>query len=490
MTPAGASPRPRRAAAVEAWDLEADVVVVGYGIAGACAAIEAARAGADVLILERTGGWGGAAALAGGFIYLGGGTALQQDLGFEDSAENMKTFLMAAMGPGADEAKIDAYCRGSVAHFDWLEDAGVVFKRSFYPEPGWESPSDDGLMYSGGENAAPFNALATPAPRGHLPQMSGKKAGEQSAGLMLMTPLSETIAALDVPTAYNVHTQRLIVDEAHRVVGVEAKRFGELLTVRARRGVVLAAGSFTYNETMMRAHLPRLVGRPGSAVEQHDGQAIRMGQAFGADLAHMDAAEVAIHCDPQLMVRGLIVNARGQRFIAEDTYPGHIGQAMMFHQDNQAFLVIDEAAYEEGVAAPSATPYLRWRPTWVCESAHELESEMGLPHGALQATIDVYNRHAAAGADPLLGKKAEWLRPLSGPIAAIDLRGRTSGFALGGLRTDIDSRVIHVDGEPIAGLFAAGRCTAGISAWGYASGASLGDGSFFGRRAGISAAQG
>lgn len=486
----GPSTRPRRAATVESWDLEADVVVVGYGIAGACAAIEAARGGADVLILERTGGWGGAAALAGGFIYLGGGTALQRDLGFEDSAENMKTFLMAAMGPGADEPKIDAYCHGSVEHFDWLVDAGVVFKRSFYGEPGWESPNDDGLMYSGGENAAPFNAIATPAPRGHLPQMSDKKAGEQSAGLMLMTPLSKTIAALDIASEYNVHTQRLIVDEADRVVGVQAKRFGKSLTVRARRGVVLAAGSFTYNDKMMRAYVPRLAGRPGSAVEQHDGQAILMGQALGADLANMDAAEVAIHCDPQLMARGMIVNARGQRFITEDTYPGHIGQAMMFYQDNQAFLVIDEAAYEEGIAAPSATTRLRWQPTWVSDSIAELESEMDLPAGALQATIDVYNKHAANGIDPILGKKAEWLRPLTGPIAAIDLRGRTGGFALGGLRTDTDSRVLHVDGDPIEGLFAAGRCTAGISAWGYASGASLGDGSFFGRRAGISAAQG
>lgn len=80
------------------------------------------------------------------------------------------------------------------------------------------------------------------------------------------------------------------------------------------------------------------------------------------------------------------------------------------------------------------------------------------------------------------------LRPLRGPLGAVDLRGMTSGFALGGLTTGTDAEVLHVDGEPIPGLYAAGRATAGVAAWGDASGASLGDGSFFGRGAGRSAA--
>src|ERR1700756_1020358 len=107
------SVRPRRAADIAAWDLEADVVIAGYGIAGVSAAIEAARAGADVLVLERTSGWGGAAALAGGFVYLGGGTPIQKACGFEDSVDNMRTFLCAAMGPGADVDRIADHCAGS-----------------------------------------------------------------------------------------------------------------------------------------------------------------------------------------------------------------------------------------------------------------------------------------------------------------------------------------------------------------------------------------
>ncbi|GAB2657536.1 FAD-dependent oxidoreductase [Prescottella soli] len=484
--------RPIPADQVTDWAYEADVVVAGFGVAGAAAAVGAAQAGADVLVLERTGGWGGAAAMAGGFIYMGGGTPLQKACGFEDTVDNMKAFMKAALGPGTDEAKIDAYCEGSVDHYHWLVDeCGVPFKMSFWGEPGWEPPFDDGLQYTGGENSAPFNATIPPAPRGHVPQMSDKQSGgEKGGGFMLMKPLTDKAAELGVRAEYDMRVQALIVDADGRVVGIQAKQYGKDVAVRARQGVVLATGSFAYNDTMLESFAPKMVGRPAASIEEHDGRAIRMAQALGADLAHMDAAEVAFFCDPQLFIRGILVNGRGQRYINEDTYPGRVGQATLYENENQAYLIIDEAAYEEGLTRPTATEQLRHQPKWVAETVEELEAEMGLPAGALQATVDVYNRHAANGEDPLFGKKPEWVKPIGSPLAAIDLRGMTGGFTLGGLRTNVDSEVLHVSGEPIPGLFAAGRCTSGVCAGGYASGASLGDGSFFGRRAGISAAKG
>jgi 3-oxo-5alpha-steroid 4-dehydrogenase len=204
----------------------------------------------------------------------------------------------------------------------------------------------------------------------------------------------------------------------------------------------------------------------------------------------MDAIEVAIFADPQVMVRGILVNGRGQRYIPEDSYPSHIGQATLIRQSNEAFLIIDESALEEAQNTVSSAAAMRSQPpTWVADSVEELESDIGFPAGVLQATVDVYNRHAKDGIDPLLGKKPEWVKPIGTPLAAYDLRNRTGGFTLGGLKTDLDSRVLHVSGDPIPGLFAAGRCTSGICAGGYASGASLGDGSFFGRRAGRAAAK-
>ncbi|MEU6564027.1 FAD-dependent oxidoreductase [Nocardia nova] len=479
--------RPQSAAEISDWDFEADVVIAGYGIAGVAAAIEAAEAGADVLVLERTGGWGGAASLSGGFIYLGGGTPLQKALGFEDTPENMEKFMLAALGPGVDEAKIHDYCQGSVEHFNWLVAQGVPFKEEFWGEPGWEPPHDEGLMYSGGENSAPFSGIATPAPRGHLPQMQNKRIGEQGGGYMLMKPLTDAAEKLGVRAEYDIRIQRLIVD-GDRVVGVVAKRYGKLLNIRARRGVVLATGSFAYETKMIEGYAPRLIGRPAAAIEEHDGIGIRVAQALGAELAHMDATEVAFFGDPQTMVRGIMVNGRGQRYIAEDTYPGRIGQATLIQQDNQAFLIIDEEGLEEAQKTETSSPYFRQPPTWAAETVEELESDMGLPAGSLQATVEVYNRHAASGSDPLLGKKEQWVRPIGTPVAGFDMRGFTAGFTLGGLRTDLDSRVVHVTGEPIPGLYAAGRCTSGVCAGGYASGTSLGDGSFYGRRAGRAAA--
>ena len=480
---------PVDAADIAAWDLEADVVVAGYGIAGVSAAIEAARGGADVLVLERTSGWGGAAALAGGFIYLGGGTPLQKALGFEDTPENMARFLEAAVGPGADAAKIDDYCNGSVEHYEWLVSCGVPFREAFWGEPGWEPPHDEGLMYSGGENAAPFNKIATPAPRGHVPQMENKRTGEKGGGFMLMKPLIDTAESLGVRAEYDIRIERLVVDAKRQVVGVVAKRYGKEIAIKANRGVVLATGSFAYNADMIETYAPRLIGRPGAAIEEHDGRAIRLAQALGADLAHMDATEVAFFGDPQLLARGILVNGRGQRYVPEDTYPGRIGQATLIQQDNKAFLVIDEESYEAALETETSTPFFRVTPKWVAETVEELEAEMGLPESALQSTIATYNLHAAQGVDPILGKKPEWVKPIGTPIAAFDHRGHTAGFTLGGLRTDLDARVLHVSGQPIEGLFAAGRCTSGLCAGGYVSGASLGDGSFYGRRAGIAAAK-
>src|SRR5580698_3137715 len=131
-------------------DYEADVVVVGFGIAGGCAAVEAAAAGASVLVLERAAVAGGTSAMAGGHFYLGGGTAVQRATGHEDSAEEMYKYLVAtSKEPELD--KIRAYCEGSVEHFGWLESLGLEFERSYYPEKAVIQPGTQGLMFTGNE---------------------------------------------------------------------------------------------------------------------------------------------------------------------------------------------------------------------------------------------------------------------------------------------------------------------------------------------------
>src|SRR5699024_2080775 len=123
------------------------------------------------------------------------------------------------------------------------------------------------------------------------------------------------------------------------------------------------------------------------------------------------------------------------------------------------------------------------------------ESELGLPADTLSRNVHFFNEHAARGEDPLYHKAAKWMKTLNEPpFAALELNFRDSFFSfftLGGLSTRPGGEVLGRDGEPVPGLYAAGRATSGLPRWGhaYSSGLSLADCTFFGRQAGRSAAR-
>jgi 3-oxo-5alpha-steroid 4-dehydrogenase len=470
----------RDASAVAVWDLEADVVVVGFGCAGACAAIEAAEAGADVLVLERASGGGGTSALAGGLIYMGGGTPVQRACGVDDTPEEMFKFLMAALGPATDEAKVRIFCDESVAHFHWLEAHGVPFKRSFYPEPGTEAPTDDCLVYSGGEDGYPFDRIAKPAPRAHKPQHPA------AAGGLLMQKLVAATERSGARIECDARCETLVVDRNGCVAGAVIWQEQRERLVHARRGVVLTAGGFTLNPEMVARYAPRIAACSFKlGVEGDDGRAIRMAMGAGANVIRMDAAEVAIPLTPpRRLMRGILVNRVGQRFINEDTYYGRVGQEALFRHDGHMYLIVDTATYERNAAGFEAT--------YVEETIDDLERSIGLPPAALCGTVEYYNRFAACGEDPLFHKTPALLQPLvHPPYAAIDCRTDKvvwATFTLGGLHTLPSGEVLNPDGQVVPGLYAAGRTTSGLAAYGYCSGISLADGTFFGRQAGRSAA--
>ena len=137
--------RPCALAHVPRFDMETDVIVVGFGAAGACAAIEAACAGAQVVLFEATAGSGGTSALSGGEIYLGGsgGTPIQRAAGFTDETEDLFRYLLMSGGPNADETKARVYAEASLAHFHWLCAQGVQYKTSYIPEKIVEPATDD-----------------------------------------------------------------------------------------------------------------------------------------------------------------------------------------------------------------------------------------------------------------------------------------------------------------------------------------------------------
>ncbi len=467
------------------FDETVDVVMVGLGVAGSSAVVGARQAGAEVLAVERSGTPGGTSAQSGGLIYLGGGTALQRACGFEDSPENMEAFLRAALGPGVDEERVHEYCRGSTEQFDWLVSIGVPFKAAFCEEPNRESADDAGLLFSGGEDSYPFDELAVPVPRGHKPQCI------DSAGGFLMERLAAAVAQSGARTVTDATAEALVVD-AGEVVGLLVRTDEGRRAVRARGGVILSAGGFISNESMVAefcpdAHVPDPAWRIGTPND--DGRAIRMGVGVGAAALRLDSFECALPLGPpHRMARGILVNARGERFINEDTYTGRIGAHALREQHGAVAMITDDTIHERNP--------IGLRIGFAASTPEELAADLGLPPDALATTVREYNQAAARGEDPAFHKRAPFLQPIGVPpasgIGAIDLRvdhgAIYATFTLGGLATDADGAALDADSRPIPGLYAAGRTAASLAAQHYASGISLGDGSFFGRRAGRHAA--
>lgn len=470
-----------------AWTDDCDVLVVGFGMAGACAALEAARTGARVVLLERATTYGGTSAMSGGHFYLGGGTAVQKATGHHDTPDAMFDYLMAVCAE-PDEAKVRAFCDDSVAHFDWLEALGFEFERSYYPEKAVIQPGTEGLMFTGNEKVWPFREQAAPAPRGHKVPRPGETGGTQ----LVLDLLAERLAEAGVEVRYETGATDLVVDGAgpdgSAVVGAAWRRFDERGATRAG-AVVLATGGFVMNADMVERHTPALREKPftlGSTYD--DGVGIRLGRSVGAALDNMDRAFVtAPFYPPSSLVKGIVVNKEGRRFVAEDSYHSRTSAFVLDQPDHAAYLVVDSRHIDH-----PAFPLCPFIDGW--ETVGEMEAGLGLPAGSLERTLADYNAAATRGEDPEFHKHPDWLAPQDhGPWGAYDLtlgKAMYAGFTMGGMRTSVDGEVRREDGSVISGLFAAGACAVNIAEDGrnYASGLQLAEGSYFGRRAGRRAA--
>ncbi len=473
---------------VEAWSDEVDVVVVGFGIAGACAALEAARAGASVILLERAAEYGGTSAMAGGHFYLGGGTAVQKATGIEDSAEEMFKYLMAvSLDP--DEDKVRAFCDDSVEHFDWIESLGMEFERSLYEKKAVIQPGTQGLMFTGNEKVHPFRDLAKPAPRGH----KVPKPGDTGGAKIVLDALAERLAETDADVRYETGATNLVVEVGPEgggaVVGLAWRKYDERGVIRAR-SVVIAAGGYVGNDKMIAEYTPQLGSKLFPLASTYDdGLGIRLGASAGAELRCMEQAFItAPFYPPAQLVTGIVVNKEGKRFVAEDSYHSRTSGFVMDQTDQAAYLIVDSAHIEH-----PDFPLCPFIDGW--ETVSEMESALGIPSGALADTLSSYNQNAERKEDPDFHKHPDWLEPQdTGPWGAYDLtlgKAMYAGFTMGGMRVALDGQVQREDGSVIEGLYAAGACAVNIAqdGKGYASGTQLAEGSYFGRRAGRHAAR-
>ena len=482
--------QPCRLSHVPGWDLETDVVVVGFGAAGACAGLEAVRAGANVTLFEVTAGSGGTSAMSGGEMYIGGsgGTPIQRSAGFEDQTEDLYQYLLMAGGPNADAAKVRLYADNSLRHFEWLQAQGVKYKNSFIPQRIVEPSTDDCLIWSGSEEAWPFVEQAKPCPSGHTPQWLG-----MGGGRYLMDVLAQRVNEAGVDVRYNARVLALIADESNRVHGVVVRLDGKDCFVRARKGVILCAGGFVMNRDMVRRHAPHLLRSQHPIGTVDDGSGVLLGQSVGGAAINMNEGFVTLPWyPPESLIKGIFVNERGQRFINEDCYHGRVSQHILQQAGNRIFLLQDHDTYAE----PEFGKFSNISIAAAGETWAEVEKDLELPQGSLVSTVELYNRFAAEGSDPLFRKGRKWLKPLTTPpFVALDCRIDLcfySHFTLGGLDTLPTGEVLNAERQPVPGLYAAGRTACGLPRWGagYSSGMSLADATYFGRQAGLRAASG
>jgi 3-oxo-5alpha-steroid 4-dehydrogenase len=358
----------------------------------------------------------------------------------------------------------------------------VQYAQKFSDEKEISIP-DGSLYFSGSERVWPYRETIRPAPRGHVPPSPHLIGGRD-----LMAALTASALKLGATLKVRVSAERLIVETDGSVSGAIVEENGQRLNIRARKGVVLAAGGFIHNRAMLELFAPELAacsapwGRAGDL-----GIGIRMGMAAGGAVLRMNQGFVIIPIyPPETIVRGIMVNERGQRFVPEDGYYGLLGHEIAFHQNGRAWLIADHDIafgwddFRLPVAATAPT-------------IAELEGKLRMPAGALVQSVDYYNAHASRGDDPLLHKAEKYNVPLrAAPFTAYDLTLQNV-FApvhtFGGLHTNIDAQVIDAFGDVIPGLYAAGRTSAGIPVGPYiGSGVSVGDASYFGRRGGRHAA--
>ncbi|WP_281285862.1 FAD-dependent oxidoreductase [Nocardioides humi] len=324
-------------------------------------------------------------------------------------------------------------------------------------------------------------------PAGHKVPVPGDTEGTRIVVDLLRTAVEEA----GVEVRYETGATNLVVDgppESGRVVGVAWKSFERTGVIRAD-GVVVAAGGFVMNADMVARYTPALGSKLftlGSTYD--DGLGIRLGESVGAALENMEEPFItAPFYPPSSRCKGIIVNRDGRRFVAEDSYHARTSYHVMQQPDAVAYLIVDSEHLGE-----DHMPLVPLKDGF--ETLEEMEAGLGMPDGALVATVERYNEHAADGEDPDFHKHPDWIAPqTAGPWAVLDLSlgvALYAGFTIGGMATTVDGEVRRTDGSVVPGLYAAGACASNIAqdGNGYCSGTQLGEGSFFGRRAGRHAA--
>lgn len=465
-----------------AWNGEYDVIVIGFGGAGAVAAKTAAEEGASVLLVEKAakGDEGGNTRFCSQMFAYG-----------NEDEEATKAYYRALGGdmPVAEDV-LDAYA-GGIAHlFDTYSESYGLDKAEFvnFPYPA-EYPEFEG---------SDKITMAT--------------LHEGSADAYMWQVQYDAVAALSdkIDVWYESPAVQLVQDpQSKTIVGVEIDRKGETLTVKAKRGVVLTCGGFENNPAMVKDYLGMGKYAPLGTLN-NTGDGIKMATAAGADLWHMHSVETmhilgGLSYITEEGMRGQMINYQagfmggstilvgtdGYRYLREDELPrhGHMyhnGVWMTIRHPERSFLVYDQAKATE-IAEAGQVPEAFLEQAVSATSITELAQAISTKEGVLEQTIADYNSFAEAGYDPAFQRSAESMQAFGGgPYYALEVMPDILNTQ-GGPRRNGNAEVLDVNGNPIPHLYAAGEC-GGVASNMYQGGGNMADNMIFGQIAGKNAA--
>lgn len=526
-----------------------DVIVLGSGAAGLCAALSAARSGASVAVFEKGELLGGTTCLSSAVAWLPA-NRYAADAGIDDSREQALAYL-GSLSHGMILPELAETFVDTVPELlDWLDTTPLKMQLvAGYPDYHPERP---GGMPKGGRSLEPglfsfidlgrWKDKLVGVPRrmtvgetpigggtGHLPpDVLAERVRDDVEGLgrgmiaaLLQGCLDEGVAV------YTAERGIHLIEDEGRIAGVT---FENDRHVRAQSGVVLATGGFEWDADLCRDFLRGPLQHPAT-VPTSTGDGLRMAMRVGAQLGNMREAWWApvavlpgreangvqavqlVHRE-RTAPHSIMVNKLGRRFTNEATNYNALGGA--FHQLdahefdylNQPCWLIFDADHLDKYGAFGAAPGTD-APEWVtrADTPAELARLIDVPVEALQGTLVRWNDDVAKGHDSeyrrgdsiydgFVGDKTEYpgLGSTLGEVArapfyAVQVHSSTLGTK-GGPRTDIDGAVLDVDGHVIEGLFAAGNVMAAPTGMVYGgAGGTLGPALIFGYRAGRAAAR-
>ncbi len=523
---AGLNLRDAKADEEIAWDAEYDVVVLGYGGAGANAAVAAFEQGAKVLLAEKApeGAEGGNTAVSGQFVMA------------TDDADGLYEYLTTLMGKfqNWDPDAVRAYCEGCVENYAWMTgpmggDAAIISPTD-HPSAGMEATNKDWKYADGSEGN-----LTDPYKLGRtdywyynwaeFPEIPASKhclcltATGSRFDRGYYNLCQEAVKARPIDVWFSAPGKKLITDAEGAVIGVIINKDGTDVKIKVNGGVVLACGGFEHNQEMVSSYLQMpYVHQQGGLY--NDGDGIKMALGAGADLWHMSnsAGFTWTHKRPHLDAvslfsgpnagSGIYVGLGGDRFMDESgaTRHGRIyigGRWISTPMPLPAYLVQDSdqlaagkklvSAFSDGYVDELATGEVLMGETLedLAEAIRQSEGGKDAPDFSTErfvAAVNAYNKRYDAGEDADYGRPFSTMVPVKkGPFYATKI-GPTYFNTQGGPRKNKFGQVINTDGLPIEGLFEAGEMGS-IFCDMYNGSGNLGETMVFGRISGTNAAK-